>query len=270
MYKIIDSHCHIYPDRIAKKAVESVDRFYEGRTASYHDGTTATLLKSGEESGISHFIVHSVATVPHQVSSINHFIAERMAGSGGRFTGLGAMHPDAENPRKDLEEIRSLGLKGVKLHPDAQFFHVDSVKAMQIFEMLEDLQMPVIVHTGDFRYDYSNPQRVARVLRRFPRLKFIGAHFAGWSVWEEAARTLADFSNLYVDTSSSFYLLKPEVSRRLIHTYGADRVMFGTDFPFWNQKPDIDYLLGLELGEEEYEKIFWKNVTGLFDIPVKE
>ncbi len=265
-YEIIDSHCHIYPDSIAAKAVKAVDNFYEGRTECCYDGTVHTLISSGTGSGISRFVVHSVATAPRQVSRINSFIARSVRQSQGRFTGLGAMHPDAEDLAGDLEEIRRLGLSGVKIHPDVQQFYVDSPKAMSIYEMLEDQGLPVLVHTGDFRYDYSSPQRVARVLRRFPGLKFVGAHLGGWSVWEEAARVLADFPNLYVDTSSSFYLLKPGDSRRLILAYGEERVMFGTDYPFWHQKPDIDYLLGLDLPDEALRKIFRDNACRRFDI----
>ena len=80
----------------------------------------------------------------------------------------------------------SLGLKGVKLHPDFQNFEADSPCAMSIFELCAEAGLPVLVHTGDYRFDYSNPNRIANVLRAFPKLKFVGAHFGGWSVWDEA------------------------------------------------------------------------------------
>lgn len=266
MYKMIDSHCHIYPDRIARKAVKAVDRFYDGLPADPHDGTTDTLIRSGGACGISHFIVHSVATTPHQVSSINQFIAKSVSESGGKFTGMGTMHLDSDDLRRDLDEILALGLKGVKLHPDIQRFYVNEPRAMQIFEMCEDLGLPVCVHTGDYRYDFSNPSRVATVLKAFPGLKFIGAHFGGWSVWEEAIRVLPDYPNLVVDSSSSFHWLKPERAKEIIHAYGAERVMFGTDYPLWHQEPDIEYLMALDLTDEEYQQIFWKNVSELFAI----
>ena len=266
MYRIVDSHCHIYPDGIARKAVKAVDRFYDGLPADHHDGTVSTLLDSGRACGISHFIVHSVATTPHQVSSINHFIARSVAESDGRMTGMGTMHLESENLEGDLDEIIGLGLKGVKLHPDIQKFNVDDIQAMRIFEMCEDKGLPVCVHTGDYRYDYSNPPRVARVLRTFPRLKFIGAHFGGWSVWDEAVKILPDFPNLMVDTSSTFHWKEPEAVREMIYIYGPERVMFGTDYPLWYQEPDLAYMRTLNLKPEEFEKIFWKNAAELFHI----
>lgn len=266
MLRIIDSHCHIYPNGIARKAVEAVDKFYDGLPADHYDGTVDTLLASGARAGVSRFIVHSVATKPEQVGHINQFIARSMAESNGAFTGMGTMHLDAADLRRDFEALKALGLRGVKLHPDIQRFNADDPRAMEIYAMCEDAGLPVCVHTGDYRYDYSNPPRVANILKAFPRLKFIGAHFGGWSVWEEAARVLSDYPNIVVDSSSSFYALKPETAKRLIRIWGPERVMFGTDYPLWPQQPDIDYLLKLDLTDRAYEDIFWRTCAKLFDM----
>lgn len=266
MRYIIDAHCHIYPDAIARKAVQAVDRFYDGLPADHHDGTVETLVKSGAAAGITHFVVHSVATSPRQVSSINRFIAGAEAQSGGAFIGMGTMHPESEDLRRDFEELTALGLRGVKLHPDIQRFNADDPRAMRIYEMCESSGLPVCVHTGDYRYDYSNPPRIKNILKAFPRLKFIGAHFGGWSVWEEAARALSDFDNIIVDSSSSFYAIKPEAARALIGIWTPQRVLFGTDYPLWPQGPDIEYLLKLGLSEDENERILWKNAAGLFGL----
>ena len=266
MYKIIDTHCHIYPGQIAQKAVEAVDRFYDHLPSYHHDGTVETLVKTGLSSGISHFIVHSVATTPRQVSTINRFIASSVEQSGGRFTGMGTMHLDSDSLSRDLDEIQSLGLKGVKLHPDIQRFHIDDPRAMEIFGMCEERGLPVCVHTGDYRYDYSNPPRTEKVLKAFPDLTLIGAHFGGWSVWEEAMETLSGYPNLIVDTSSTFFKISTYLALQLINAYGPDRIMFGTDYPLWKQKVEIDYLLHLNLPEEDYDKIFWKNACRIFKI----
>ena len=266
MYRIFDAHCHIYPESIAMKAIEGIDRFYGHLPFRPYDGTTGTLLKLGREAGISHFVVHSVATVPHQVSSINRFIASEVAGSDGAFTGLGTLHPDSEHPEQDFSELAALGLKGVKLHPDFQRFEADSGKAMRIYGLCAEAGLPVLVHTGDYRFDYSNPGRIANVLRAFPKLKFIGAHFGGWSVWDDAAETLSGFDNIMVDTSSTSYALGREKVRALIRKWGTDRILFGSDYPMWNPQPEIDCLTGMELTEDEYRRIFWDNAARVFGL----
>ena len=266
MRPVFDAHCHIYPVSIAQKAVVGIDRFYGNLPFEPYDGTTGTLLNVGREAGIAHCVVHSVATTPHQISSINRFIAVEVALAQGSFTGLGTMHPDSEHPDKDFCELLSLGLKGVKLHPDFQQFEADSAKAMNIYGLCEEAEIPVLVHTGDSRFDFSNPDRIANVLRAFPKLKFIGAHFGGWSVWDDAARVLSGFDNIMVDTSSTFYALGLDKGRELIRRWGADRVMFGSDYPMWNPQMDIDCLLEMDLTEEEYERIFWDNAADVFGL----
>ena len=268
MYRMFDAHCHIYPDSIALKAVEGIDRFYCYDHIPFHpyDGTTGTLRRIGQEAGISHFLVHSVATSPRQVSSINRFIASEVSRSKGTFTGLGTLHPDSGQLEQDFSELTALGLKGVKLHPDFQRFEADSDKAMRIYELCEAAGLPVLVHTGDHRFDYSNPNRIVNVLRTFPKLKFVGAHFGGWSVWDEAVRLLSGFGNITVDTSSTFYALDTLKSRELVRIWGADRVMFGTDYPMWHPKPEIDCLTGMGLAEDEYRRIFWDNAANLFGL----
>ena len=267
MKTIIDSHCHIYPEKIAHKAVVAVDRFYAGLpTPGMLDGTTQCLLDTGRSAGISHFIVHSVATTPAQVRSISRFIAESVENSGGAFTGLGAMHPESEDPDGDFAYLRSLGLKGVKIHPDIQKFNADCENAYRIYDLCDKAGLPVLVHCGDYRYPYSEPEKIAHVLRDFPKLKFVGAHFGGWSVWDQAVAALCDFPNLIVDTSSSFPWLSVSHAMELIRVYGSERVMFGTDYPMWPQEPDLEFFSRLPLAEEEREKIAWKNCAKLYNI----
>ena len=266
MYRIFDAHCHIYPESIAMKAVEGIHQFYDRLPFKTFDGTTGTLLRIGQAAGISRFLVHSVATAPRQVSGINRFIASEVSLSGGAFTGLGTLHPDSEHPEQDFGELVSLGLRGVKLHPDFQRFEADSPKAMCIYGLCAEAGLPVLVHTGDSRFDYSNPNRIANVLRFFPKLRFIGAHFGGWSVWDEAVRLLSGFDNIMVDTSSTFYATGLEKGRELIRIWGADRVMFGADYPMWDPQPEIQRLTDMRLTEDEYRRVFWDNAVSVFGL----
>ncbi len=270
MEGIIDAHCHIYPDAISRRAVDAVDRFYDGLPGDHYDGTVETLLKEGKKNGVTHFVVHSVATSPHQVDHINRFISDAMAASGGAFIGLGTLHPFSENLMQDLEALRSMGLHGVKLHPDIQKFEADCPQAMDIYAACQDLNMPVLLHTGDHRYDYSNPPRVVNILKSFPRLRLTGAHFGGWSVWDEAEEKLSGFENFMVDTSSSTYWLGPEKTGKLIRSFGMERVMYGTDYPLWSMRDELEVLRGLHLTDTEYEHLFLKNAADFYGLQTRE
>ena len=91
--RIIDSHCHVYPQAIAAKAVKGVSEFYDGVGDSC-DGLASTVKEDWKKKGVDHAIIFSVATTLHQVDSINRFIAKTVAESDGFFTGLGAMYQE--------------------------------------------------------------------------------------------------------------------------------------------------------------------------------
>ena len=264
MYHIIDAHCHVYPAQIARKAADATGRFYDGLPTTC-DGTVAALLEEGARSGIGHFIVQSVATKPEQVRSINQFIAHEVAQHPGVLTGLGTLHPESGDIAGDVAELLDLGLKGVKLHPDIQRFKLDDHRCLKIYELLEG-RVPLLLHTGDKRFDYSNPNPLIPVLEIYKNLTVIGAHFGGYSIWEEAAQQLAGFPNLYVDCSSTMFALDDEVVVRLIRLYGAERVLFGTDYPMWSPAAEVEHFMRLELTGEERELILHRNAERLFGL----
>lgn len=261
---VIDSHCHIYPEKIVDKAVAGTDNFYGVK--SYCRGTVKDLMEQGETAGIDRFIVQSVATTPKQVASINNFIANEVSLNPEKLTGLGTLHPESEDIKGDVEHLVSLGLKGVKLHPDIQAFRLDDERCLKIYELCEEKGLILLLHTGDNRYDYSNPNRLLPVLKTFKNMKVIGAHFGGYSIWEEACKVYCDIPNFYVDCSSSMPWLNPETTLKIIRTYGADKVLFGTDYPMWNPKLEIESILSLGLDENEIMSILNINAKKLFNL----
>ena len=261
-FEIIDAHCHLYPEKIASRAVAGTDAFYG--TVSACLGTAADLTEEADAAGIDRMIVQSVATTPKQVTSINRFIADSVASSGGRWIGLGTLHPDSADQAADVAAVRELGLHGVKLHPDIQNFNVDDPRSLRICELCEAAGLPILMHTGDRRYDHSNPNRLLLVLKAYPALTVIGAHFGGWSIWEEAWKELAGLPNFYVDCSSSFYYLDRERAAAITRAYGADRVLFGTDYPMWKPAKELDFFFSLRLTEEEQKQILSENAKKVF------
>lgn len=256
---IIDAHAHIFPDKIADKAAEGIGGFYN-ITAKY-DGTLGTLLEQGSAAGVDKFLVQSVATVPEQVRSINNYISECVSRYHDRLIGFGAMHPDFEDIVGETERIVSLGLKGIKLHSDFQRFNLDEKRAYAIYEVAEG-RLPILFHIGDPRYDYSAPERLMRVVKRFPKLTVIAAHLAGWTMWDKGAE-IFEGSGIYADCSSSLYALAPDRAAKLIRKIGADKVFWGTDYPLWGAAEELERFRSLPLSDEEKDKILGGNITRL-------
>ena len=179
---IIDAHAHIYPEKIASKAVSAIGRFYGVEESMAGKGSTEDLLSNCEKASITHFIVHSVATTPKSVTVINDFIAEQCA-AHPEFIGFGTMHPDFEDMEAEVERALALGLHGFKLHPDTQQVNMDDPRLMDFYEVIAG-RVPLAVHTGDYRYDYSNPRRLAHIMKTFPDLVVDAAHLSGWATYD--------------------------------------------------------------------------------------
>lgn len=263
---IIDAHAHIFPGKIAEKAVAGIGSFYSG-LEMHCAGTAEDLISSGAEAGITKFIVQSVATVPGQVESINNFISRAVKKYPDNFIGFAAMHPDCPGVEKEADRAVSLGLRGIKLHPDFQQFFIDDPKAMKIYEAAEG-RLPVLIHTGDSRYQWSKPERLVKVLEAFPRLEVIAAHFGGWSEWDSAVSVLGGhrYGNLWTDCSSSLYAMSPERAKLFIDAYGADRVLFGTDYPMWTAADELKRFSAIPLTEREREMILHENAERLLKL----
>ena len=251
---IIDFHAHIYPNKIAEKATNATADFYGISPACI--GTGDELLREGRRAGIDEFVLLPVATKPEQVRHVNEFILGETA-AHKEFHGFGTLHPDCENITEEAEFILNSGLKGVKLHPDTQRFNTDDKRLFEVYDAVQG-RLPLLVHCGDKRFDYSHPARLKRVIDNFPKLQVIAAHLGGWSLFEEAFAILR-YTDCFLDISSCTMFLPPERVSRYIAGYGADRILFGTDFPLWNPKTEVDSFRKLPLSAEEFDKIAYKN-----------
>ncbi len=256
---IIDSHAHIFPDKIAARAADGISSFYNMRVR--FDGSVGSLLEINREAGVDRAIVQSVATVQEQVHNINNFVSEQVKLHPQELIGFGALHPDFPGIEAETERIISLGLRGIKLHPDFQQFNVDDPKAFPIYEAAEG-RLPILFHVGDSRYDFSSPKRLYSVMKHFPKLTIIGAHLAGWTKWDEAAELFSG-GVIYADLSSSLYAMTPEHAAELIRKIGTRRVMFGTDYPMWSAVEELERFRRLPLTAEEQEDILYKNALRL-------
>lgn len=265
---VIDAHAHIYPDKIASKAVEAVGDFYN--ITMYGNGTAAHLLEAKDRAPITHFIVHSVATTPHAVTAINDFIAAQCR-EHPEFIGFAAMHQDFADPEAELSRAVELGLHGVKLHPDTQHVDLDDPRLMDVYEICQAKGLSVVLHTGDYRYDYSHPRRLVNVLRAFPDLVVDAAHFGCWSRYEvgyDVLHEVAMNERVFLDESSSQWFLGQRRTLELTRMWGTDRIMFGSDFPMWDPAAEYEQLVGAGFTEDELENILWHNAERFAGVKV--
>ena len=260
-YQIIDAHTHTYPEPLAERATASLGRFYDFKVKG--KGTYTDLETQAKACGICGFILFSVATNAHQVEKVNDGIAASTALSrahGFETTGFAGMHQDYPDFEGELRRCERLGLRGVKIHPDIQRMDLESVEMYRLCEILEG-HMPLFLHMGDDRpeYRYSEPRKLVKLLKRFPRLEVVAAHLGGYQAWDEAEVVLLGAPNVWYDTSSAFWAMTPERAYSLMEKCGWDRVMFGTDYPVCDLQNYLDLFLAIDLDEEKRRNILYHN-----------
>ena len=269
---ILDSHVHIFPEKIASAAVEATGKFYSNldlenapslETMTHHNGTAEELLAVGKEAGIQRFLVFSTATAARQVQSVNNFIASQCQ-LHPEFIGAGTMHVDYDDFEGEIDRIQALGLRGVKLHPDIQHFAIDDPRILPLYEILGAKHMFLIAHTGDYRYDFSGPKRTEHVVKMFPGTKFICAHFGGWGEWEEARERLV-LDNVYVDTSSTYGFVGSEAMRKGFDAFDRSHIFFGSDYPMWTPGKELESVKSLGLDDETLEGVLGANFQRFLD-----
>jgi predicted TIM-barrel fold metal-dependent hydrolase len=251
--RVIDIHNHIYPAKVAAQAVERVGEFYQIEMEGA--GTLEDLLERQQDAGIEYSLIHSVALKASAVTRINDFIADA-ASKNPSLIGFATMHQDFEDMEGEIERVLALGLKGFKLHPDSQGVNIDDERLMRFYALIEG-RVPVMLHCGDYRWYNSHPKRLLNVLHSFPGLKVNAAHFGGWSIWDLALEYL-EHESCYMDLSSSMPILGPRRSAELIELYGPERIMFGSDYPMWTPKEELERLFALNLGDAALQQICWR------------
>lgn len=259
--KYIDAHAHVFPDHIVEKVIGALQDFYGYKWQG--KGIVSDLLESMEEAQITRSVIFSAATKPEQVESIHDYIHSVLNAFPGKFIGFGSMHPAYSNVKNELKRMRSLGLKGLKFHPDFQQFRIDQKEMFAIYEAAGP-EIPILFHVGDKRFQNSNPERLAKVLDSIPGLTVIAAHMGGFSEWESAWECIIGRRDVYVDISSTIGHISPEETAKMVRAHGADRVLFASDYPAVRQKQAIADVLSLNLSNEENELIFYRNAERIF------
>lgn len=262
--KIADSHAHIFPIQLAQKATQSISHFYEIPMTNI--ASSAVLLQEEKEAGISVALVCNSAVTASQVSNINRFIAQECA-DHPEFIGLGSVFPGMDGWEEELDAICAFGLKGIKIHSDFQKVDIDDPAALDLYKACAEKGLTILFHMGDNRYDYSHPRRLLHLKQQIPELTAIAAHFGGYQAWD----AILEFSmpeGIYFDTSSSLMFLSPEKAKAIMNKFGTHRFLFGTDFPMWTPKIELERFLNCPLGlsEDEKEKILYYNFAGLFGL----
>ncbi|MFQ5459018.1 MAG: amidohydrolase family protein [Myxococcota bacterium] len=284
-----DIHVHVYEPAIARRALDNIRAFRKqvGITGVEiaDDGTPAFLLEEMARLGLSRSVIQAVVPRPDMMGKINAWTHETVAASDGRLLAFGGIHPFAA--RADIsDEIKrftdSYDFRGVKLHPTLQGFPPDGLEAMRLYEAITRAGLPILIHPDrrsaesfhpkgeasgpDIHDRLSTPEHIltneklCRIIETFPELTIIGAHLGG-SHSDRLEALVKGSPNVWLDLAivKVFFPEGPDHVASLVRGYGAENILFGSDFPFWPQDVALAYLDKMGLSPDERRLIETEN-----------
>jgi uncharacterized protein len=247
---IIDAHAHVWPDHIASRVLATRPSGMDPR----HDGTLAGLRRTMDSAGIDWAMTLGVANVPEHVARTNEFIG---AVDRSRFIPFGTVHP-ALSDDENLKHLHNNGIPGVKLHPLFQDVALGDPRVVDLMAALADAGIVVITHAGAGGDEAANergaPHHLRALIDAVPSLKLIACHYGGYHRLDDAEESVVG-STAYLETSwpPTVADLDADRVRGLIARHGADRVVFGSDWPMTDPAAEIAAIraLGLSTGDEQ-------------------
>ncbi|MGB9594739.1 MAG: amidohydrolase family protein [Candidatus Poribacteria bacterium] len=278
---VVDFHVHAFPDKVADKAIETLEVIYGVKCFS--DGKINSLLKNMEKTNIDVSVIQPVSTDPRQVISINTWSAS-LNNLSKSLIGFGTIHPKFDGYYDEVQRMKELGIKGVKFQPSFQEFYPDDENIYPIYEAIIKAGMILMFHAGDeikpAKVVYSTPIRLARVLDAMKNViddceyyiingskkstKIVAAHLGSYMMWDQVETHLLG-RELYFDISYTFGHLDSKKILQMMKSHGIERILFGSDFPFSRPDLDMEYLNQLDLTGEEKNMILSRNALKLLE-----
>ncbi len=262
---IIDFHTHIFPEKIAQRAISALSCATGFLQNS--DGTLDGLINSMSECGIDKSVVLGIATNAKQQGAVNDYLFS--VKDNERVIPFGSVYPDAPDALTELERIKANGLKGIKLHPEYQQFYVDDEKMKPIYKKISELGLILVFHAG---YDYGYappyhcmPENLKNALKWLDT-PVVAAHFGGQDCPEDVIKHLCGIQNLYFDIAFSYGTIARPTAESIIEKHGADNILFGSDSPWHSPSYEKYFVECMDISNQDKQKIYSLNAQKLLNI----
>jgi hypothetical protein len=268
---MIDTHTHIFPDKIASKIAERFRASVGNAIPLSGDFTLGDLRSYMKRCDVEAVITFCVAERPEVVIPANNFLLEIM--DNKTIFSFGTILPSMKDPLGEVRRIHEKGIKGIKFHSLFQPIRARDENLLLIYEAMDKAGMIAYFHVGKDPANPSlppgtSPQDIARLRERFPGLKIAAAHFGGLFMLEEARKWIIG-RDIYVDTcwGPNIQSLGSEEVVKFIRQHGAEKVLFATDYPSTSDPiPQIKWFKELPLQEKEKQMIFRENARRLLGL----
>ncbi len=278
---IIDFHTHIFPPRIRENRSEYIDSdpcfaiLYSDSKAKL--ATADELIAGMDEAGIDISVIVNYGWTTHELCvETNDYILESVARYPQRLIGFCAVQPQSgEAAIAEIERCVRGGIRGVgEMRPDMQLVDLnDEVVMAPLVEVLRKHKLILLTHASEpVGHNYPGkggvtPDILYPFIASFPDLSIVCAHWGGglpfYALMPEVKQAM---SNTFFDTAASPFLYTPQVYNQVIQLVGAEKILFGSDYPLLKQDRLLKEISPLDLPEGAKELILSGNARRLLGI----
>lgn len=278
---VIDFHTHVFPtsfstrrEELAKKDATFADLYANPSSKMVCADELVAAMDAAE---IEHSVIMGVGWSDREVArEANDYLIESIVKHPRRLTGLASVNPAwGDAALEELDRCTKAGLRGVgELHPDTQAFDIADYDVMApIMDMAREKGLIVLSHASEpvgHLYPgkgHTTPEKLYALARNFPQNTLVFAHWGGglpfYALMPEVREAL---SSVYYDSAASPFLYSPDVFQRVAEICGAERILFGTDFPLLRQSRILDQVRGSGLPDLDQAAILGENARLLLGL----
>jgi len=230
---VMDAHCHVGRSWLM---LYLKDRNY----------TAEDLIACMDECGVDMAVVSGSGRAP-EIMEWNKRVLEAVKKYPNRLMGFVRINPLLEDAMETIEHyVKDYGFNGIKLHPMQDFYQSLDPAAQEVLSKAAKLRVPVMIHSGTD--PWTMPGQIADLADMYPEVPVIMAHSGHGQLYQHAVPSARRVKNIILETSGH-----PgwQVFTNAVKTIGADRVVYGSDWPCASMKAEMMKIKRLPISEEE-------------------
>lgn len=195
----------------------------------------------------------------------NDEVLQAMADFPGRIYGYATVNPNYPEAEviAELDRCIAAGMVGIKVHPDAHQCMVDDEKYRPVWEYADEHRLPLLSHTGT---NGRNPIKAfEKLAETYPNVTVILGHSGfGSEGADQSIEAAQKFPNIYLEITGSVIVYG--TLERMVDGLGAERVLFGTDLPFLDPRPQLGRVAFAKISDDDKRRILGLNASRIFGI----
>jgi predicted TIM-barrel fold metal-dependent hydrolase/G:T/U-mismatch repair DNA glycosylase len=275
---IIDSHCHVVPPDFSSRHDELAARdatyaaLFPAPGGRFADAEM--LLRNMDAAGVDRAAAMGFGwTDPGIAAEANDYLLRAAADHPNRIIAFASVNPAwGDEALREASRCLDAGATGIgEIHADSQRFDISDAVVMEpLMALLRSHNAPIVVHASEpVGHQYpgkgsTTPPGLLKFAANFPENRIVFAHLGGGLPFYAAMPEVAGaLTNVWYDTAALPFLYRPTAIAAAVMTAGADRILFGTDYPLLAHRRVIDYVRSTGLPQDEIDAIMGGNASFL-------